>query len=175
MTRRELEATLQAAASLTNESEFFLIGSQAVHGYCRRAPCEALLSAECDIYPKNKPETANLIDRQLGRRSRFAKRYGVYADVVTPELATLPSGWESRLKPFRAGRVTALCLEANDLVVSILAAGRLKDLEFVGALLHLRLADSKVVRQRIRVIPGEKERTRVRSRLQRVLDELSPR
>jgi len=172
MTRRELEITLRAAAAVAKESEFFLIGSQAVHGYCRRIPCEVLVSEECDIYPKYKPETANLIDTELGRRSRFVKRHGFYADVVTPEIATLPQGWQARLKPLRAGRVTAWCLEANDLVVSKLAAGRLKDLEFVGALLQMRLADAKVVRQRIRLVSARNERARLRSRLRSVSDEI---
>ena len=171
MRRRELEKTLRAAGSVAGELEFFLIGSQAVHAYCKQAPTEVLISQECDIYPKNRPEIANLLHTEVGPESRFARTNGIYADVVTPEIATLPTGWESRLKRLRAGRVTALCLEANDLVVSKLAAGRLKDLEFVGALLQMRLADSKVVRQRIGKVPVS-ERKILRSRLQSVLDEL---
>lgn len=62
-------------------------------------------------------------------------------------------------------------LEANDLVVSKLAAGRLKDLEFVGGLLQMRLASAKIVRQRIRLVPPD-ERERLRSRLRSVLEEL---
>ena len=63
-------------------------------------------------------------------------------------------------------------LEANDLVVSKLAAGRLKDLEFVGGLLQMRLASAKIVRQRIRLVPPD-ERERLRSRLRSVLEETS--
>jgi hypothetical protein len=149
-----------------------MIGSQAVHAYCRRPPAEVLLSQECDLYPKYRPETATLIDSEVGRRSAFARRHGFYADVVTPDLASLPNGWERRLIPLRLGRITALCLEAHDLVVSKLAAGRLKDLEFVGAMLQLKLADAKVVRRRIRQFPLERDRPRLRTRLQSVLDDL---
>ena len=118
MKRRELEQLLREAGRVAREVEFFVIGSQAIHAYCRRAPTETLLSQECDLYPKNRPEAANLIENKLGRRSKFARLYGFYADVVTPEIATLPKGWERRLKTFSAGRITALCLDANDLVVS---------------------------------------------------------
>src|SRR5437899_11715805 len=98
MRRRELETVLREAARVASELEFFLIGSQAVHGYCRRVPCDVLVSEECDIYPKSRPETANLIDAELGRRSQFARKHGFYADVVTPEIATLAIGWDARLK-----------------------------------------------------------------------------
>jgi len=170
--KRELEQILRAAGRAAHEVEFFLIGSQAVHAYCRKPPAEVLVSQECDIYPRHFPQAANLIENQFGRRSAFARKHGFYADVVTPEIASLPDGWERRLKPFRAGRITALCLEAHDLIVSKLAAGRLKDLEFVGALLEMNLANAKTVRQRICEYPGENDRFRLLSRLQAVLDDL---
>lgn len=171
MKRRELEQTLRAAGRVAREVEFFLIGSQAVHAYCRRPPAEVLLSQECDLYPKNHPEAANLIDMELGRGSKFARRHGFYADVVTPEIASLPSGWTRRLKPLRVGRITAWCLDVHDLIASKLAAGRLKDLEFVGALLQMNMADPGIVRRRIRQFPVQQDRTRLRARLRAVLDD----
>ena len=47
-------------------TEFFLIGSQAVRTYGRRAPAEVLISQECDLYPKNRPRMADVIDGQPG-------------------------------------------------------------------------------------------------------------
>ena len=172
MKRRELEHALRAAARVTRETEFFLIGSQAVHACCRRPPAEVLLSQECDLYPRNRPETATLLDTRLGRGSRFARKHGFYVDVVTPEIATLAPGWERRLTPFRVGAITALCLEVHDLAVSKLAAGRLKDMEFVGALLRLKLANRAIIRRRIRKFPFASDRARWRSRLESVLREL---
>jgi uncharacterized nucleotidyltransferase DUF6036 len=172
MKKRELDKTLREAGRIAGEVEFFVIGSQAVHAYCRQPPTEVLLSQECDLYPKNRPEMSNLIEAQMGRGSKFARRHGFYADVVTPEIAALPLGWERRLKPLRVSRVTALCLEAHDLVVSKLAAGRLKDLEFIGALLQRRLANPAVVRRRIRTFRSLTDRRRLRARLQAVLDDL---
>ena len=173
MRRRDVEQTLRAAGRVAHETEFFLIGSQAVHAYCRRPPAEVLLSQECDLYPKNHPETANLIEEALGRGSSYARKHGHYADVVTPELASLPAGWARRLKPLRVGRITALCLEVHDLVVTKLAAGRLKDLEFVGALVQRALVDLKTIRSRIRQFPIERDRPFLRARLQTVLDDLN--
>ena len=173
MTKRELEVALRSIAEFAQDDEFFLIGSQAVHAYCTRPPAEVRVSRECDLYPKNRPETANLLNRKFGRRSSFSRKHLFYIDVVTPELATLPDGWKDRLKPFRAGRVTAYCLEAHDLIASKLAAGRLKDLEFVGALLKLRMADLKTVRKRIQQCAAVNDQPRMRARLESVLDELA--
>jgi hypothetical protein len=172
MKKRELKLALRSAGRIALDNEFFLIGSQAIHAYCDRPPAEVTLSQECDLYPKNRPETAHFLDAKLGRGSRFARRHGFYVDVVTPELATLPASWERRLQPLRAGTVTALCLEVHDLVISKLAAGRLKDLEFVGALFRLGLAKPRRVSLRIKRLVGERDRARLRSRLQAVLDDL---
>jgi hypothetical protein len=172
MTKRELERALRLAARIAGDNEFFLIGSQAAYGSCRRPPTEVRLSQECDLYPKNRPETANLINNAVGRRSRFARANGFYIDVVTPELATLPTGWQQRLKPLRFGKVTAYCLEVHDLIISKLAAGRLKDLEFAGAMLHLGVAEANTVRRRVRQCGSPNERVRLRARLKAVLDDL---
>ena len=172
MKRRELETALRAASRVAREFEFIVIGSQAVHAYCRRPPAEVLLSQECDVYPKNRPETANLLDAQLGRASTFARRRGFYVDVVAPEIASLPNGWEKRLRPLRVGRITAFCLEVHDLMASKLAAGRLKDMEFVSALLKLRLGKAGILRRRIRQFPEQRDRKKLRSRLDVVLQDL---
>ena len=52
MKRSELQEALRAAAHVARESEFILIGSQAIHACCRRPPAEVLLSQECDLYPR---------------------------------------------------------------------------------------------------------------------------
>lgn len=169
MKRRELEVALRAAARVSREHEFFLIGSQAVHASCRRPPAEVLLSQECDLYPRNHTGTAGLLHFELGRGSKFARRHGFYVDVVSPEIASLPNGWEKRLKPLRLAGVTAYCLELHDLLVSKLAAGRLKDLEFAGAVLKRRIADATSLRRRINQFPLEHERPRLRAQLSLVL------
>ena len=112
------------------------------------------------------------MDAELGPNSAFARHQGFYVDVVTPDLATLAEGWERRLKPFRVGRITAFCLEVHDLMASKLAAGRLKDMEFVSALLKLRLGKAGILRRRIRQFPEQRDRKKLRSRLDVVLQDL---
>lgn len=171
MKRSELQTALRAAARVARQSEFILIGSQAIHAHCHRPPAEVLLSQECDLYPRTHPEVANLLDTELGRNSAFARRHGYYVDVVTPELATLPDGWEKRLKPFCVGRITAFCLELHDLLASKLAAGRLKNLELVGAVLKLRLGKASILRRRIAKFPLEPERQKALRLLNVVLED----
>jgi len=147
--KHELKTALKAAARVAREREFFIIGSQAIHAQCKHPPAEVLLSQECDLYPRTRPQAAELIEQELGRNSAFARKRGFYVDVVTPDIASLPEGWEKRLKPFRVGRITASCLEIHDLLASKLAAGRLKDLELAGAVLKLRLARVRTLRARV--------------------------
>ena len=167
-----MERLLREAAKLARESEFFVIGSQAVHAFMSKPPAEVLLSRECDLYPKNRPQIANILHQKLGPGSRFARREGYFADVVTPELATLPAGWKKRLKPLKFGLVTAWCLEIHDLVVSKLAAGRLKDLEFAAAMLELGFAERRTLVRRIVRLDSEHAAARIRSLLQVVLDDI---
>lgn len=172
MRRRELEQAIRAASRVARETEFLLLGSQAVHAFCQRPPAEILLSQECDIYPQNRPQAAILIHRELGRGSPFARRHGFHVDVVAPELVTLPPGWQRRLKPLYVGEITVNCLDLADLIVSKLAAGRLKDMEFVGALHQSDLCNFQDVRSRIRRIPLARDRERIRSRLRMALEDL---
>lgn len=171
MKRRELERAIRAASKVAQEFEFLLIGSQAVHASTQRPPAEVLLSQECDLYPRNRPETANRLHAELGRGSPFARRHGFYVDVVDPEVATLPSGWQRRLNPLHIGKIKVLCLDLADLAVSKLAAGRLKDLEFVGALERLGFCSAKKVQNRIRQLTSARDRQRVRARLRAVLED----
>lgn len=172
MKRREVQLALRAAGRIARQSEFIMIGSQAIHASCRRPPAEVLLSQECDLYPRTHFRAAHILDIELGPESAFARRHGFYVDVVTPDLAMLPEGWETRLKPFRAGRITAFCLEVHDLMASKLAAGRLKDLELVGALLKLRIGKTPVLRRRITRFLLASERQTARRRLKAVQEEL---
>ncbi len=172
MKKYELKIALKAAARVAGEREFFIIGCQAIHAHCKRPPAEVLLSQECDLWPRAHPESAAALDRELGRNSAFARKHGFYVDVVTPDIATLPEGWEKRVKPFRVGRITAFCLELHDLLASKLAAGRLKDLELAGAMLRLRLARVSTLRARLAKLIPVSARARAFSSLTAVLREV---
>jgi len=82
----------------------------------------------------------------------FHETFGYYAHGVGEETATLPARWKERLVPLRNENTrgaTGWCLEPHDLAVSKLAAGREKDLAFVGAMLRHGLASAETLRQRL--------------------------
>lgn len=133
MTREQLEHIIRAAASIADDDELIIVGSQAVLGQFPDAPPELLVSVEADVYPKHHPDRADLIDGAIGEGSEFHETFGYYAQGVGPTTAVLPEGWEARLIPaFGPGTrgATGWCLEIHDLVLSKLVAGREKDLRY---------------------------------------------
>lgn len=142
MNAEQLRHLLRAAASITGEKVFVVIGSQAVLASHPDAPRSLRKSVEGDTYPQLHPEKAIEVDGAIGELSPFHQEFGYYAHGVAPETATLPAGWEQRLVDFQvndpAGTI-GLCLEMHDLAFSKLAAGREKDIEFIRELLKHRL------------------------------------
>jgi hypothetical protein len=140
MNRLQLEHVIRAAATIADDPEIVVIGSQAVLGQFPDAPGELLRSMEADVWPRHYPERWELIDGSIGELSPFHATFGYYAQGVGPETATLPEGWQDRLVRVEAGGGTdavGLCLEIHDLVISKYAAGREKDFEFVRtAIVH---------------------------------------
>lgn len=142
MNAEQLRHILRAAASVTGEREFIVIGSQSLLGSHPDAPKALRKSVEGDTYPRHHPEKSIEVDGAIGELSPFHQEFGYYAHGVSPETATLPAGWEERLIEFKvndAAGTVGLCLEKHDLAFSKLAAGRAKDLEFVRGLLKHRL------------------------------------
>jgi len=142
MNAEQLRHILHAAATVTGEKVFVVIGSQAILGSHPDAPRSLRKSVEGDTYPKNHPGKAIEVDGALGELSPFHHEFGYYAHGVAPETATLPAGWDQRLIEFHvndpAGTI-GWCLEKHDLAFSKLAAGRTKDIEFIRDLLRHRL------------------------------------
>ena len=142
MNAEQLRHILRAAATVTGEKVFVVIGSQAILGSHPDAPRSLRKSVEGDTYPRDHPEKAIEVDGAIGELSPFHHEFGYYAHGIAPETASLPDGWEQRLVEFPvndpAGTI-GLCLEKHDLAFSKLAAGREKDTEFIRELLKHRL------------------------------------
>ncbi len=153
MTREQLEHVIRAAARIADATEIVVVGSQALLGEFPAAPAELLESMEADVYPRDHPERADLIDGAIGELSPFHETHGYYAHGVGPETATLPAGWEDRLVPLPAEGAVGLCLEIHDLVLSKYAAGREKDRDFVRAAIRHRMADREVLAGRLETMP----------------------
>lgn len=152
MKRSELEHVIRASGAIADDDELIVIGSQSILGQYPDAPAELLASMETDLYPRNKPELAGLVDGSIGEGSFFHEQFGYYAQGVGPETATLPAGWEQRLVEINnenTNGVVGLCLEAHDLAISKYVAGRPKDLEFTRVLARAGMTDYEKLRQRL--------------------------
>ena len=159
MNRQQLEHILRAAAGHTHALDFVVVGSQAIHGAFPGPPVELCVSVEADLYPRDKPEDAILIDGGIGELSMFHQTFGYYGHGVGEDTAVLPAGWRERLIPLRnenTRRATGWCLEVHDLAVSKLVAGREKDCAYLEALFRHRLAVPSIVRDRLSstTVPG---------------------
>jgi hypothetical protein len=152
MKRRDLEHVIRAAADIADDDEIVVIGSQAILGQYPDAPKELCISTEADVYPKNRPERADLIDGSIGEGSPFHSTYGYYAQGVGVATATLPSGWQDRMVPVRNANTrgaTGWCLEAHDLVLSKYVAAREKDRLFARVAMSAGLVTVVVLRERL--------------------------
>jgi hypothetical protein len=151
MTRSELEHVIRAAGAIADDREIVVIGSQSVLGQFPDAPPALLASMQADVYPRNRPERADLIDGAIGEGSRFHEQFGYYAQGVGETTAILPDGWRDRLvrvKNANTGGSAGLCLEVHDLAISKYAAGREKDLAFTSALARYRMTGRKTLLER---------------------------
>jgi hypothetical protein len=118
MTRDQLEHIVRAACTIAADTELVIVGSQAVLAQFPDAPAELLVSMEADVYPRNHPERAELIEGSIGELSMFHETFGYYANGVGERTATLPEGWDRRLVaihgPGTAGN-TGLALDGDAL------------------------------------------------------------
>jgi len=152
MNRQELEHIVRAAAGITGETEFIVIGSQSILGKFPDAPRTLRQSMEADIYPKARPELTELISGCLGEYSPFHSTFTYYAEGVAPDTAKLPVGWEDRLVRFsneNTHGAVAYCLDPVDLAYAKLAAGRPKDIDFVVELTRCHLINPSALTQLI--------------------------
>lgn len=152
MKRSELEHVIRASGAIADDNELIIIGSQSILGQFPHAPAELLASMETDLYPRNKPELAELVDGSIGEGSFFHEQYGYYAQGVGPETAVLPAGWEGRLVEVNnenTNGIAGLCLEVHDLAISKYVAGRPKDMDFTRALARANMTDHRRLGRRL--------------------------
>ncbi len=165
MKRSDLEHIIRAAADIADDDEIIVIGSQAILGRFPDAPAELLVSAEADVYPKNRPERWNVIDGSIGEGSTFHDTYGYYAQGVEEGTATLPDGWKDRLVLVcnaNTRNAKGWCLEPHDLVISKCVAGREKDRAFTRAALAHGIVSAETLLERLATTPvGEDVRARL--------------
>jgi hypothetical protein len=159
--RHELEHIIRAASAITGANEIVVIGSQAVLGQYPDAPAEFLVSREADVFSFRSESDSELIDGSIGENTIFHQTFGYYAHDVAEQTAHLPAGWKERLirvQNENTGTGAGLCLEAHDLAVSKLIAGREKDMSFVRGLVEHRMVDLNVVKDRLETVMIDEQR-----------------
>ncbi|MDZ4356441.1 MAG: DUF6036 family nucleotidyltransferase [Variovorax sp.] len=132
----QLLHVLRAAAEISGEKSFVIVGSQAVLLLQQELDERLTMSDEVDLYPGNAPDKSDKIDGAIGALSQFHDEFGYHADGVGPETAVMPSDWIDRATLHYFGELTAVCPELHDLCVSKSVAMREKDAEFVRLLLR---------------------------------------
>jgi len=104
MNRAQLEHVLRAAATIIDDPDILVIGSQAILGAYPedRLPVEATTSIEADLAFFGDPDgaKADRLDGAIGELSRFHETFGYYAQGVSVSTAVLPAGWEDRTVEF---------------------------------------------------------------------------
>lgn len=139
MTREELEHIIRAAADITNQYEFVIVGSQSILGTRARPERVFTVSMEAGIYPLAAPELANDIGGAIGEGSQFHETYGYYAQGVGPDTAILPNDWQERVCRVQNGNTNdrvGYCIGVLALFLAKAVAGRDKDREFCKALIE---------------------------------------
>lgn len=156
MRRENLEQIIRACAEVAGDQEIVVVGSQAILGSFPQAPAAMLISAEADVYPRNDRSQADRIDSALGELTRFHAEFDFYAQLVGPETAKAPDGWEDRLVALsneNTGGATGWCLEPHDLVLSKLVRAENKDREFAKHALAFGLVSPGTLKQRVPSMP----------------------
>jgi hypothetical protein len=171
MTRDQLEHLIRAAAEITDEYEFVVVGSQSILGPIPNPPPELIMSMEADIYPMNAEEKADKIDGALGEGSQFHETFGYYAQGVDSTTACLPQGWKDRLQrvqsPATNGRV-GYCLGVIDLFMAKAAANREKDREFNIALMRYGYVSPQTAIDMVALMPvNDSAKKAMRARIRR--------
>lgn len=169
MKRSDLEHILRACKGVTGETEFIVVGSQAILGRFPDAPRVLRESIEADVYPKHRPELAPELVGSLGELSPFHQTHGYWVDGVSPTTATLPPGWQDRLIKLtneNTNGAIGWCLEPHDLAFSKLVARREKDLKFVTALLHFKMIRMSQMHRLIKAVEDRSLRTQLAETLE---------
>ena len=148
-----LDRLLSAARERTGHSAFVVVGSLAILGILRQRtiPERMLLSRDVDCYTRDDPGRIFELQDELGEGSAFDQAHGYFLDPVSPNLPTLPDGWEQRLLEIvLPSGVHVHFLDPNDAAVSKYARGDVRDREWLRAGLAAGLLSIPVIDSRFR-------------------------
>lgn len=164
MVRSQLQHVILEVGRRFDLRDFYIIGSAAILAVLANPPEGALTATrDVDVVPPDDDEhLADRISFVLGEASEFDIEHGYHAQGVTSGTpAYAPSGWMDRAVPVRVDECTGWCMEAHDLVLSKLGAGREKDIEFARSAAALRLVQRDELLRRLRDVACSDEHRRL--------------
>jgi len=147
--REDLRRLFAQARELCGHTEYVVLGSLAVLGHTGTVPPRMAASLDVDAYTRMDPGRIFDLEPALGQGSPFEAEHGYYLDPVSPPVATLPDGWESRLTRIELEpRLVAWFLEPNDAAVSKYARMEPRDREWIrpglrAGILSLGILDAR--------------------------------
>ena len=147
----DIDHLLNAIRCSSGLDEFVVIGSLSALGISGdKLPPRMTQSMEVDAYPERDPNRAQELSQKFGEDSAFHREYGYYFDAVSPDLPTLPEGWQTRLvRQVLASGVKVKYLDSNDCAVSKYARSEPKDREWIRAGIEAGLLSLPMIEYRM--------------------------
>jgi hypothetical protein len=152
MKSEDVERVFCAIRNVSGLDEFVVIGSLSALGLAGdQLPPRMTRSMKVVAYPERDPNRAPEFFREFGEGSSFHLENGYYFDAVSPDLPTLPEGWEDRLlqRSFPSG-IKVKFLEPNDCAISKYARSEMKDREWIRAGIEAGILSLPTIEYRMR-------------------------
>lgn len=152
MRLEDIDRVLSAIRDASGLHEFVVVGSLSALGIMgENLPPRMTMSMEVDAYPERDPYRAPEFSAAFGEDSAFHQTYGYYFDAVSPDLPTLPPGWQQRMiQQTLPSGVQVKYLDPNDCAVSKYARSEPKDSEWIRAGIEAGLLSLPTIDYRMR-------------------------
>jgi hypothetical protein len=139
------------ARRLSGHRDFVIIGSLSALGLEGHfvVPADMTMSNDVDAYTLRDPGRIFELNAALGEESPFHRERHYFLDPVSPQLPTLPDGWEARLILVERVDLRLWFLEPNDAAVSKYARGEMRDRRWVRAGIRSGIVSLPVVSARL--------------------------
>jgi hypothetical protein len=172
MRLKSLLHLLSEARAAVGHTEYVVIGSLSILGMedVAQIPEGMSMSIDVDAYTRKDPGRIFDLTDLLGENSPFHRDHGIYLDAVSPDLPTLPDGWESRMLKVEQDGLVVWFLHPDDAAVSKLARSDENDVRWVREGVAARLISPPMVKAHFRSTRffDEEEEKRAREGLEQI-------
>ena len=159
----QLFSLFEQARKLCLHEDFVVVGSLSILGLSSTSPMPATMtmSVDVDCYTQRDPGRIFDLVGQLGENTAYHQQTGFFLDPVSPNLPTLPGGWQDRLMKVERNRLRLWFLDPNDAAVSKYARGEPRDGRWIRGGVEAGVVSLAVVRFRFQdtlFLDGQEQR-----------------